>query len=446
MSEMSLDLFWKTLIEPAPRRGAGPLEALREPDPDLGRVGLLSNQTSFHLERGEYLFQALARVGRLHRAFLPEHGLFAELQDQVALDSGAIYERLAPGVDFVSLYGSREESLFVPPELIADLDTLIVDLQDVGSRYYTFATTVSYIFDVLKQNDAALRVLVVERANPAGRFIEGTILSPEYQSFVGRPGLPHRHGLSLGELCRFYLEETGARVELEIITDMNAAAHASEGARASVLKADAGAFSKVLSDLSQWTIPPSPNMPGPLTPLVYSGQCLLEGTNLNEGRGTTRPFEIFGAPYMRWIWDAAAVRDRPEESGCVLRPLQYIPTFHKFGGETCHGFQLHVRPDEAYHSLAHTLKLLRWIQEYSGTDFAWRDDTYEFRSDRPAIEILAGDPLLLDYLRGANGARFAGLRDRFADQEEAWLKRAASVLSPGVKLRRTELQASRDYL
>lgn len=400
---------------------------------------MLSNQTAFHLERGEYLFQALARVGRLHRMFLPEHGLFAELQDQIALDSGAIYERLAPGVDFVSLYGSREESLFVPPEMLADLDTLIVDLQDVGSRYYTFATTVSYIFDVLKQSDASLRVLVVERANPAGRFVEGTILPEDYQSFVGRPGLPHRHGLSLGELCRFYKEETGARVDLEIVGGAGESA-------ASDPDGEVFAYSRVLQESSLWAIPPSPNMPGPLTPLVYSGQCLLEGTNLNEGRGTTRPFEIFGAPYMHWIWESAAVRDRPEEAGCVLRPLQYIPTFHKFGGETCHGFQLHVGPERAYHSLAHTLKLLRWIRENSGHDFAWRDETYEFRSDRPAIEILAGDPLLLDYLRGAGGVRFAQIRERLEEQEEAWLSRAQSVLTPGSKLRRTPLAAHRDYL
>lgn len=432
---MSLKLFWNTYIDSVGRRGdaSRSLEALREPDAALGRVGLVANQTAFSYVQGEYLFQALARVGRLHRVFLPEHGLFAELQDQIALDSGAVYEQLAPGVEFVSLYGSQEETLFVRPELLADLDTLVVDLQDVGSRYYTFATTVSYIFDVLKATDTSLRVLVIERGNPAGRFIEGTALPSEYQSFVGRPGLPHRHGLSLGELCRYYIEETGARVELEIVGD-------AEGGRAFQIE------SRILSELSLWAIPPSPNMPGPLTPLVYSGQCLLEGTNLNEGRGTTRPFEFFGAPYMRWIWDAPAVRDRPNQSGCVLRPLQYIPTFHKFAGESCHGFQLHVAPDRDYHSLAHTLKLLRWIQEYSADAFAWRTEAYEFRSDRPAIEILAGDPLLLDYLRGTGGARFADVRDALAEGEAAWNRRAASVLSPGASLRRVPLDAAEDYL
>lgn len=418
---MSLDLFWKTCIEPATLRDESRPEKLREPDSEWGRVGLLSNQTAFHLQRGEYLFQALARVGRLHRMFLPEHGLFAELQDQIALDSGSIYEQLAPGVEFVSLYGSQEDSLFVRPDVLSDLDTLVVDLQDVGSRYYTFATTISYIFDVLKEADLSLRVIVVERSNPAGRFVEGTLLPGGYQSFVGRPGLIHRHGLSLGELCRFYLEETGARVDLQIV----AGGHTDSA--------------------ESWAIPPSPNMPGPLTPLVYSGQCLLEGTNLNEGRGTTRPFEIFGAPYMDWIWNETAVRGRPNQSGAVLRPLQYIPTFHKFGGETCHGFQLHVTPDQPYHSLAHTSKLLRWIRESAPKTFAWRTEAYEFRSDRPAIEILAGDPVLLDYLRGSGGVTFAQVRDAFAAGEEEWLRRSASVLSPGTKLRRIDLDSAEDF-
>ena len=419
---MSLELFWNTYIDPITGRD-NTANSQREPDAEWGRVGLLSNQTAFHLRRGEYLFQALARTGRLHRIFLPEHGLFAELQDQIPLDSGTIYEQLAPGVEFVSLYGSREESLFVRPELLADLDTLIVDLPDVGSRYYTFATTVSYVFDVLSEKDMSLRVVVIERANPAGRAIEGTILPPEFQSFVGRPGLPHRHGLSLGELCRFYLEETGARVDLQIV-----------GSAATEINP--------LAQTETYAIPPSPNMPGPLTPLVYSGQCLLEGTNLNEGRGTTRPFEIFGAPYLSWIWNDVA---RPKQSGAVLRPLQYIPTFHKFAGETCHGFQLHVTPDQPYHSLAHTLKILRWIREHSVNDFAWRSEAYEFRSDRPAIEILAGDPVLLDYLRGENNVRFSQVRETMADIEEQWLRRAASVLTPGANLRRTPLLTDEDF-
>jgi uncharacterized protein YbbC (DUF1343 family) len=271
----------------------------------------LCNHASFDPGLGEYLFTALARGRDLRRLFVPEHGLFAELQDQIPLAGSELYSELGLEADIVSLYGETEGTLTVRPELLEDLDALVVDIHDVGSRYYTYATTLSYIFDVLADTKQSLTVYVIDRPNPAGRQVEGTILTPEFASFVGRPGLPHRPGLTIAELARFYRDQTGAPVEL-IVHPMPATATPDS------------------------RIPPSPNMPTAWTPLVYSGQCLLEGTNLNEGRGTTRPFEIFGAPWMDFVWTERA----PEAPGALLRPLQYVPTFHKHAGELCHGFQI----------------------------------------------------------------------------------------------------------
>ncbi len=380
-----------------------------QPPVSVRALGLLCNQTAWSRRRGRYLFQSLAEHGALRRVFLPEHGLFAELQDQIPLDDAGGYAGLAPGVEFASLYGERESSLYVAPEKLADLDALLIDLQDVGARYYTFATTISYIFDAIARDNLKLNVYIVDRPNPAGPFVEGSLLPADFESFVGRRGLPHRHGLSLGELCRFYASDYPGAIDLRFLA----------------------------ADDSTWEIPPSPNMPGPLTPLVYSGQCLLEGTNLSEGRGATRPFEIFGAPYLTWNF---ARVDELKQGGALLRPLQYIPTFHKFAGQVCSGFQIHLT-GAPYHSLAHSLKLIRWIREHSRA-FDWRHGVYEYRSDRPAIELLAGDPLLLDYLHGKEN--FGRVRAHLAEAERAWIEQAQTYRLHPTPLTRTPLAPHED--
>lgn len=379
------------------------------PPASVRALGLLCNQTAWSRRTGRYLFQSLAERGALRRVFLPEHGLFAELQDQIPLDDAGGYAQLAPGVEFASLYGERESSLYVAPEKLADLDALLIDLQDVGARYYTFATTVSYIFDAIARDNLKLKVYVADRPNPAGTSVEGSLLPAGFESFVGRHGLPHRHGLSLGELCKFYSSAYPGAIDLEFLA----------------------------AEDSTWEIPPSPNMPGPLTPLVYSGQCLLEGTNLSEGRGTTRPFEIFGAPYLSWNFERAA---ELKQDGALLRPLQYIPTFHKFAGQVCSGFQIHLT-GAPYHSLAHSLKLIRWIREHSRA-FDWRHGVYEYRSDRPAIELLAGDPLLLDYLHGKEN--FGRVRAHLEEAERAWIDQAKAYRLHPTPLTRTTLAPHED--
>lgn len=373
-----------------------------------GKVGLLCNQVSYHFGRREYLFHLLGRRGNLRRIFAPEHGLFAELQDQLPLDDGSVYGSDIAAAQIVSLYGENEASLLVRPEHLADLDALIVDIQDVGSRYYTFATTMGYMLRSLGEIKSDIAVYILDRPNPAGNLVEGTILESEYASFVGHPGLPHRHGLTVGELGRFFYHYHGGRYELNIITAQT------DGSDSPF-------------------IPPSPNMPLRRTTKVYSGQCLWEGCNVSEGRGTTRPFEIFGAPYIQ------AFDNRfqpPQQQGAILRPLRFIPAFHKYRNEICEGWQLHAMEDD-HHALAHTLRLIRFVKESWPDSFRFRRGIYEFQSRRPAIEILVGDSLMLDYLNGRCG--FAPLRDRLASGEERWLREATDYLSTGRKLRRIEI-------
>lgn len=382
-----------------------------------GRVGLLCNQTSWDFSEGCYLFEQLHRHGTLHRLFLPEHGLFAELQDQEALDSGAFYRCLhLEGVDFVSLYGSSEASLSAPPDKLNDLDAIVIDLQDVGCRYYTFISTVEKLFRSLLEYRLQPEVYVLDRPNPAGRQVEGIPISKEYASFIGVEGLPHRHGLTFGELCGFLHSRMNAPFPLTVIPypldRQYAAPLALPGAGNTFVKTPCAIY-------------PSPNIPSAYTCLVYSGQCLLEGTNLSEGRGTTRPFEIFGAPFLRPLHDYNRSHgysnwNDPQHplysEGARLRLLHFIPTFHKHSGDICYGFQLHLT-GKPYHSLLHSLRILRFLSGFE--DFAWREGVYEKGNDKTAIELLAGHDLLLDYLKGRAAER--EVRQALADSEAGWL-------------------------
>lgn len=382
-----------------------------DPDSALqkGRVGIVCNQTAWHTETGEYLFETFGKRGNLRRVFMPEHGLFGEFQDQEKLDEGKIYKSLGLGnCEFVSLYGSGEDSLSAHKDKLSDLDALVIELQDTGVRYYTFLSTIRNLFITLRKHNIHLPVWLLDRENPAGSQVEGSPLKEAYASFIGIEGVPHRYGLTIGELCGYFHAETGADFPLHIVSR-----HAGSE-----------------PGLYPWVISPSPNIPGYFTSGFYSGQCLWEGTNVSEGRGTTRPFEVFGAPWMESLmdynrnhgyscWNASA---HPlQDQGVFLRWHFFIPTFHKYRGERCFGFQLirdHSRP---YHALLHGLKLIRFIAD-NCESFSFRPGNYEAGNDKSAIGLLAGDPVLLDYLRGKNPA-LAEIREYFRQEEEAWIRK-----------------------
>jgi len=386
-------------------------------DPVLksGRVGLLCNQTAWHPETGEYLFETLWRRGVLKRVFLPEHGLFGELQDQEKLDSHGLYTELGfKGCEFVSLYGSSESTLSARPEKLSDLDALLVDLQDVGVRYYTFLSTLRNLFITLGNGNIPLPVWVIDRENPAGTQVEGSPLREGYTSFIGIEGIPHRHGLTIGEMAYYFHAQAGASFPLHVVSH-------------NIGKTNAAGLAG--GRFYPWIIPPSPNIPGFFTCDFYSGQCLWEGTNVSEGRGTTRPFEVFGAPWMESLVDynrRAGYESWNEERhplfdpGAALRWHRFIPTFHKYSGESCFGFQL-MRREVSYHVLFHALRLIRFVRE-NCEGFSFRPGTYEAGNEKTAIELLAGDTVLLSYLRG-EGPEERELLEYFKKEEGEWIEK-----------------------
>lgn len=361
--------------------------------------GLLCNQSAWHRGRG-YSFHWLQQYTRIHAVFIPEHGLFGELQDQVKQDSTSHYNQLGDTIEWISLYSAQNKSLTATDEQLSSIDTLVIDLQDVGARYYTFIYTIALLFEKITRLELNLQVVVLDKPNPAGRQVEGTAITAPYASFIGYEGLPHRHGLTLGELCHWLRDRLKARWPLVVVPPRK----------------------------KDWLfIPPSPNIPDVKTCRIYSGQCLWEGTNASEGRGTTLPFQITGAPWMQWVMtDSWNRKNHPAyHPECFIRPLQFIPVFHKFTNDLCYGTQLLVADAKAYHSLAHSLKLMRYMRERS-PELAWREGVYEAFNNRPAIELLAGDPLLLNYLdQRANWKEVSGHLD---EEERNWIREATPYL------------------
>ncbi|TGM74635.1 DUF1343 domain-containing protein [Leptospira bouyouniensis] len=365
------------------------------------QAAILTNQSAFGYN-GKYHFQTYSEIFNLKTIFLPEHGLFAELQDQV---SGDELKYLFGNMQIVNLYGKEESSLVPPKESLQNLDLVIIDIKDVGSRYYTFLTTAYYILDQIaklkKETGKAPIFLVIDSPNPIGTKVEGSPLLESYQSFVGVKTVLHRHGLTPGGLLTYYNDTFHLNVDVVVVP--------------------VGVFHPNRIPSFEW-VPPSPNIPTQNTCFVYPGMCLLEGTNLSEGRGTTKPFETFGAPYL--FGDAKQELDirlsNHQKGTFLLRNLRFLPTFHKYVGIICEGYQLMVTKPKKFHSLYFTLYFLKQLGELFPKQFEFLKGVYEFRSDRPAIELLAGDPYLLDYLYGKHSE--SDLEMYLENQESLWTK------------------------
>lgn len=344
------------------------LEAfLQEPPPwaTRARLGLLSHPAAVAPDLASARELLAAHFpGRLTMLFSPQHGLLGEKQDNMIASADFIDPDLQLPV--VSLYGPR---MTPPAESLAQVDVILVDMQDVGTRVYTFAATLAKVMEVA--GPLGKKVVVLDRPNPIGGLaVEGNMLRPEWASFVGPYPLPMRHGFTLGELARYYQGTQKIDCDLEVIP--------LQGWRRGDYFEATGL---------PWVLP-SPNLPTLEGCLVYPGQVLLEGTNLSEGRGTTRPFELFGAPFLEPRRIKAIL---PELSGVILRDAHFEPTFHKWAGELCRGFQLHITDRERFKPYYTTLALLAAIRELYPEQFAWRQPPYEYETERLPIDLLTGD-------------------------------------------------------
>ncbi|MEW5851164.1 MAG: DUF1343 domain-containing protein [Myxococcota bacterium] len=336
------------------------------------RVGLLAHAASVDGTITHILDLMLEARVKLVRLFGPEHGLHAAAQDMAGVRSS---KDKRTGLRVVSLYGATYESLRPAPRELSDIDVMVIDLQDVGSRYYTFAYTAAFTMHACAR--AGVKVILLDRPNPIGGvLVEGnTVLVPELQSFVGEYPIAVRHGLTMGELMVLFngplLPAGEERAKLEVVW--------MDGWRRSMDFHATGL---------PWVLP-SPNMPTQDTALVYPGGCLFEGTNLNEGRGTTRPFELVGAPFLDPYKLANALTDE-EIPGVRFRPVVYQPTFHKWAGQPCGGVQIHVTDPEVFPSLRTGLAVVKHARAQGGKRFEWRKQVYEFVKDRLAIDLLLG--------------------------------------------------------
>lgn len=371
------------------------------------RIGLLAHPASVDgaLRHAADLIAASGRL-RLVRLFAPEHGVRGEAQDMEAV---AEPSDRALGVPVVSLYGADEASLRPRPEHLEGLDAIVYDLQDVGARFYTFVTTLSYVMEAAR--DAGIPVVVLDRPNPiGGTAVEGPVLEPRWSSFVGRYPIPVRHGMTTAELAGLFNAEFGIGCDLRLVP--------LTGWRRSMHFEQTGL---------PWVLP-SPNMPTPDTARVYPGGCLVEGTNLSEGRGTTRPFELLGAPWLdaaRLAAELEPVFRREGLAGVAVRAAHFRPMFQKHAGVSCQGIQIHVTDPERLRPFAAFVVLLREARRQEPSRFAWREQVYEFVSDRLAIDLLLGQQGLREMIEaGASLAemerswregldRFAPLRRRF---------------------------------
>ena len=347
---------------------------------DGQRVGVVCNPASVD---GELRHIADRLAGhpraRLAAIFGPQHGFQSDVQDNmIETPHGRDEVRRVP---VYSLYSDTREPA---PEMLADLDVLLIDLQDVGVRIYTYIYTMANCLKAARRR--GLKVIVCDRPNPIGGVqVEGPVLVRGFESFVGMYPIPMRHGMTIGEIARLFNDHFGIGADLEVI--------AMEGWRREMYF-DATGLTWIMS---------SPNIPTFDTTTVYPGTVLFEGTRISEGRGTTRPFELVGAPWIVAERFAGAM-NRRGLPGVFFRPAAFEPTFHKHARERCGGCQIHVRDRQSFRPVASAVALLETFRASAPDRFGWRDPPYEYEHERLPIDVLAGSPALREQIESGMAA------------------------------------------
>ena len=332
---------------------------------DGKRLGLLANPASVdrHFTHAKSIIQDLY-PGQLTALFSPQHGFHAEKQDNmIESDHGRDPEL---GIPIFSLYSATR----IPtPEMFHSIDTLLIDIQDVGTRVYTFIYTISYCLEMAAR--LGKKVVILDRPNPVGgRQVEGNCLEMDQASFVGRFPIPMRHGLTVGEISKFFNQRFQLGCDLTLVP--------MEGWKRDMYWQETGL---------PW-IPPSPNLPTPLSAMVYPGQVIFEGTNVSEGRGTTLPFEQFGAPFM----DPPALSHWLEGKiqGAHLRQVQFEPTSGKWANQVCRGFHIHVTDPKRFNSYESSLLFMQGIMALHPEDFEFKQPPYEYEYHKLPMDLILG--------------------------------------------------------
>lgn len=371
--------------------------------PDIlrgARFGLLMNQASVD-DRLRYACDVLADrfPGQLRALFSPQHGLWCEQQANMIQSTNDWYPQLQ-----VPVYSLYSETRHPTVAMLEGLDVLVIDLQDVGTRIYTFIWT---MLECLRAcAEASIAVVILDRPNPlSGAIVEGPMLVRGYESFVGNAAIPMRHGLTMGEIARLFNDEFQIHANLHVVP--------MQGWQRSMFFPETG---------RPW-VAPSPNMPRFETAVVYPGQVLLEGTNLSEGRGTTLPFEICGAPWLD-PWSLSQDLQRHDIPGIIVRPIRFVPTFDKHRGVRCGGVFLHVADARQVRSVEFTVTLIQSIHRLAPGELSWLPPPYEYETVKPPIDILFGSDRLRILLESASC--FADDTSLTAINEPAWRERTAA--------------------
>ncbi len=321
-----------------------------------GKVGCFCTQNCWDTARGRYMYELFRDRGNLQAVFMPKDA------------------ELTPGTNHIIF--EREQ--------LEDLDAIVVEIQDAGARYFNYTKDVLTLVEVLSQMEHSPALYIVDHINPAGRTVEGTI--PSGPKEMHTPKVAHRHGLTLGELCNLYQNEIGASFALHVI---------------SALAAD------TTRQILPWTIAPASDIPGLFTCEMYSGGGLWNNTTISPGIGTARPYEYFGAPFI----EHSTIDILPAPSGVLMRPCSFTPSTGRYEGQYCKGYQIMLQPNAEYHSLLHTLQLMRYFRErYS--QFAFTD----------GFEAKLSDNVLMDYLDGKMS--FQETKEYVKVEEQKWIRKA----------------------